>query len=217
MRLERQMQHEMARTSAQRMKALEYDKKELSVTIETRELMALTACMREVKRVLGDPSTKDRDDAIDKAVHELLDSLQDYGMVAPPMLRISHNEYLIGSEVVQCAMQGGRLHVRPPVTSALASPTLGGGALLTAGSAQSPRTSPVSSPVLRSRPMLPSSSPRARFTDFVPIGEYLRSRATRVQGIGSARIPFAPSSPSSQAVQGHIETSRSLSPLAWHR
>jgi hypothetical protein len=182
--LERQMQQELQRTESARMRVTEYDRNEAAATTEMAELMALTACTREIKRVLADPSMRNSDDALEEAVQEQMESLQDFGIAAPPVLRISHNEYLIGSELVQCVMRGGNVCVHqfasaPLLASARNSVRMPG----IGNSMSTPSGSRLQQP-------LPSVH---RLAEYVPLNAFIRSRALESVPPALAATPTLPS------------------------
>jgi len=174
--LRRQVQQEQRRTQSARVKATDYNQKEFAMMHGQMELMSLTACLREINRALANKSLGTTDDAVDKAVTELVESLQDYGMAVPPLLRIGPSEYLCGGELVQCTLRGGSLYVRPSETASMTS------------TMASPNMSPRGNSLKARTPVSATVAPHmSRSQDMVPISEFLRSRA--LQPLMTAGIP----------------------------
>jgi len=109
--LEARIHQEINRKTAREPFAQTYDAHEANALSYERELMALTECMREISRALhvgpGGP-----DDAIDAAMGAFLQSARDLGEPLPPVVRIGPSDYLVGQDLLQCALLDGRLNVR---------------------------------------------------------------------------------------------------------
>eukprot|EP00928_Gymnodinium_smaydae_P083678 TRINITY_DN6690_c0_g1_i1.p1 TRINITY_DN6690_c0_g1~~TRINITY_DN6690_c0_g1_i1.p1 ORF type:complete len:804 (+),score=135.65 TRINITY_DN6690_c0_g1_i1:46-2457(+) len=111
--LQERIREESKRKTTQEPHAKAYDDHEGRTRAPQRELAALTACMREISRVLhagpGNP-----DDAVDAAVAAFVHAARELGESLPAMLRVGPSDFLIGPDLVQCALLDGRLHVRLP-------------------------------------------------------------------------------------------------------
>lgn len=112
--LEARIREELSRKSKQVPRALAYDAVEAGMTKDQSELLALTACMREISRTLQDPGFVGFGDALDVALDAFIKSQSDAGETLA-LVRVSPNEVLINNSVVRCELsEGGRLCVRMP-------------------------------------------------------------------------------------------------------
>lgn len=76
------------------------------------ELAAVTECLQEISRALAQPATSEAADAVDAAMQAFLQSARAFGEQLPPVVRLGANDYLIGGELMQCALVGGVLSAR---------------------------------------------------------------------------------------------------------
>mmetsp|Transcript_38144 Transcript_38144/g.89448 ORF Transcript_38144/g.89448 Transcript_38144/m.89448 type:complete len:922 (+) Transcript_38144:75-2840(+) len=109
--LEARIQKELQRSGTRSGQGNAYDQYEVNAKGMELELQLLTECMRHIGQVLREPGGAG--DAIDNAMAEFLKASRELGEPLPPVARASANEYLIGHELVRCALMEGQLLVQP--------------------------------------------------------------------------------------------------------
>lgn len=115
MRLESRLRDESLHRASQQPSLLEQDQF-LAGRQAQLQLAALSSCLREVSRALAEPATGDQAqaDAVDAAMRTFLQHARELGETLPPVVRLGTNDYLVGNELIQCAMVGGVLCARAP-------------------------------------------------------------------------------------------------------
>jgi len=110
--LEVRLRQEISRNQSRLPHANAYNSRETDALRHQAELVALTACMREISKLLGDPTTAGSGDELDLAMETLMVSLCNAGEEIPQVIRVGPLDYMIGNELVTCKVLNGQLNVQ---------------------------------------------------------------------------------------------------------